>query len=160
MRDLFLLSGRQMAHMLTCFPLAHGAPKIDDRSIVSGIVYVIRNDLRSKDVPKGPTQNTPQALHTLEPTRHIRSDLWQPGGRTKASAHQDRFHPSEVHRTAANLQAARHAALRRSDERPQWRTPDARCRRLATAYAYRPMLLTRSSRRSSSHLPSAFYLNQ
>ncbi|MBY4639262.1 transposase [Gluconacetobacter entanii] len=34
------------------FPLAHGVPRVDDRRVLSGIVYVIRNGLQWKDVPK------------------------------------------------------------------------------------------------------------
>ena len=53
MSDLFLLSERQMARISPCFPLAHGVPRVDDRRVVSGIVYVIRNGLQWKDAPKG-----------------------------------------------------------------------------------------------------------
>lgn len=52
MSDLFLLSERQMARILPHFPLAHGVPRVDDRRVVSGIVYVIRNGLQWKDAPK------------------------------------------------------------------------------------------------------------
>ncbi|MFT8405035.1 MAG: transposase [Gluconobacter potus] len=34
------------------FPLAHGVPRVDDRRVLSGIVYVIHNDLQWKDAPK------------------------------------------------------------------------------------------------------------
>jgi transposase len=52
MSDLFLLSERQMARISPYFPLAHGVPRVDDRRVVSGIVYVIRNGLQWKDAPK------------------------------------------------------------------------------------------------------------
>jgi transposase len=52
MGDLFLLSQRQMARISPCFPLAHGVPRVDDRRVVSGIVYVIRHSLQWKDAPK------------------------------------------------------------------------------------------------------------
>ena len=52
MDDLFLLSERQMARISLFFPLAHGVPRVDDRRVVSGIVYVIRNGLQWKDAPK------------------------------------------------------------------------------------------------------------
>ena len=48
---LFLLSERQMARISPCFPLSHGVPRVDDRRVVSGIVYVIRNGLQRKDAP-------------------------------------------------------------------------------------------------------------
>ena len=52
MGNLFLLSERQMARIEGYFPLSHGVPRVDDRRVVSGIVYVIRNGLQWKDAPK------------------------------------------------------------------------------------------------------------
>jgi transposase len=52
MRDLFLLSERQMARISPYFPLAHGVARVDDRRVVSGIVYVIKHGLQWKDAPK------------------------------------------------------------------------------------------------------------
>src|ERR1700757_1745535 len=49
---LFLLSERQMARISPYFPPSHGIPRVDDRRVVSGIVYVIRNGLQWKDAPK------------------------------------------------------------------------------------------------------------
>lgn len=51
MSDLFLLSERQMARISPFFPLSHEVPRVDDRRVVSGIVYVIRNGLQWKDAP-------------------------------------------------------------------------------------------------------------
>ena len=53
MAGLFLLSERQMARISPYFPLSHGVPRVDDRRVVSGIVYVIRNGLPWKDAPVG-----------------------------------------------------------------------------------------------------------
>jgi transposase len=53
MGNLFLLSERQMARIETNPPLSHGMPRVDDRRVMSGIVYVIRNGLQRKDAPKG-----------------------------------------------------------------------------------------------------------
>ena len=50
---LFLLSERQMARISPYFPLSHGGPRVDDRRVVSGIVYVIRNGLQWKEAPRG-----------------------------------------------------------------------------------------------------------
>lgn len=49
---LFLLSAAQMARIEPFFPLAHGVPRVDDRRVVSGIVYVIKHGLQWKDAPK------------------------------------------------------------------------------------------------------------
>ena len=53
MSGLFLLSKAQMARISPHFPLAHGVPRVDDRQVVSGIVYVIRKGLQWKDAPSG-----------------------------------------------------------------------------------------------------------
>jgi transposase len=52
MDDLFLLSERQMARISPQFPLSHGVPRVDDRRVVSGVVYVIRNGPQWMDAPK------------------------------------------------------------------------------------------------------------
>lgn len=52
MSDLFLLGERQMARIKRYFPLSHGVPRVDDRHVVSGIVYVIRNGLQWADAPE------------------------------------------------------------------------------------------------------------
>lgn len=51
MADVVLLSPVQMARIAPCFPLSHGVPRVDDRRVVSGIVFVIRNGLRWRDAP-------------------------------------------------------------------------------------------------------------
>ena len=33
------------------FPLSHGVPRVDDRRVISGTVFVIRNGLRWRDAP-------------------------------------------------------------------------------------------------------------
>ncbi|OZA18649.1 MAG: hypothetical protein B7X90_11470 [Novosphingobium sp. 17-62-19] len=33
------------------FPLPHGGPRVDNRRIISGIIFVIRNGLRWHDAP-------------------------------------------------------------------------------------------------------------
>ena len=52
MSDLFWLSRAQMRRIEPYFPLSHGVPRVDDRKIVSGIIFVIRNGLRWRDAPK------------------------------------------------------------------------------------------------------------
>jgi len=51
--ELWLLSEAQMRRIEPYFPLSHGIPRVDDRRIVSGIIFVIRNGLRWRDVPAG-----------------------------------------------------------------------------------------------------------
>ena len=49
MTDLFLLSQAQMRRIVRYFPLSHGVARVDDRRIVSAIVFVIKNGLRWRD---------------------------------------------------------------------------------------------------------------
>lgn len=51
MSDLFWLSEDQLAKIAPYFPLSHGVPRVDDRRVVSGIIFVIRNGLRWRDAP-------------------------------------------------------------------------------------------------------------
>jgi transposase len=51
MSDLFWLTKLQMRRIEPYFPLSHGVPRVDDRRIVSGIIFVIRNGLRWRDAP-------------------------------------------------------------------------------------------------------------
>lgn len=50
--DVFLLSESQMARIKPLFPLAHDGPRVDDRRVLRGIVYVFRNGLQWKDASK------------------------------------------------------------------------------------------------------------
>ena len=51
MSDLFWLSEAQMARLRPYFPKSHGKPRVDDRRVLSGIIFVNRNGLRWRDVP-------------------------------------------------------------------------------------------------------------
>ena len=42
-----------MRRIAPYFPLSHGVPRVDDRRVISGIVFVIRNGLRWRDAPRG-----------------------------------------------------------------------------------------------------------
>ena len=52
MGDLIFLSEAQMRRIEPYFPLSHGIPRVDDRRVISGIIFVIRNGLRWRDAPK------------------------------------------------------------------------------------------------------------
>ena len=52
MTDLFWLSETQLEGIESFFPVSHGVPRVDDRRVVSGIVFVIKNGLRWRDAPK------------------------------------------------------------------------------------------------------------
>ena len=51
MSDLFLLSDKQLRRIEPYFPLSHGVPRVNDRRVLSGIIFVIRNGLRWRDAP-------------------------------------------------------------------------------------------------------------
>lgn len=42
-----------MARLRPYFPKSHGKPRVDDRRVLSGIVFVNRNGLRCRDAPSG-----------------------------------------------------------------------------------------------------------
>ena len=52
MSDLLWLLAAQMRRIKPYFPLSHGVARVDDRRIVSGIIFVIKNDLRWRDAPE------------------------------------------------------------------------------------------------------------
>jgi transposase len=52
MSDLYWLTDEQMARLEPYFPKSHGKPRVDDRRVLSGIVFVNRNGLRWCDAPK------------------------------------------------------------------------------------------------------------
>jgi transposase len=47
----YLLTLAQMRRLSPHFPLSHGVPRVDDRRVLSGIVYVIRHGLQWRDAP-------------------------------------------------------------------------------------------------------------
>ena len=51
MSDLFWLTDTQMARLEPFFPKSHGKPRVDDRHVLSGIIFINRNDLRCRDAP-------------------------------------------------------------------------------------------------------------
>ena len=52
MSNLFWLSTAQMARLEPHFPKSHGRARVDDRRVLSGIIFIIRNGLRWCDAPR------------------------------------------------------------------------------------------------------------
>ncbi|GAB6854146.1 hypothetical protein JCM15831A_11700 [Asaia astilbis] len=52
MSDLYWLTDEQMTRLEPFFPRSHGRPRVDDRRVLSGIIFVNRNGLRSRDAPR------------------------------------------------------------------------------------------------------------
>ena len=51
MTDLFWLTDAQMERLKPFFPLSHGVPRVDDKRVLSGIIFINRNGLRWRDAP-------------------------------------------------------------------------------------------------------------
>jgi len=51
MSNLFWLSDAQMARLKPFFSKSHGKPRVDDRRVLSGIIFINRNGLRWCDAP-------------------------------------------------------------------------------------------------------------
>ncbi|WP_404976359.1 transposase [Agrobacterium larrymoorei] len=49
---MLLLSESQMPRIEPYFSLSHGLPRVDDRSVLSGIIFVLHNGLRWRDAPR------------------------------------------------------------------------------------------------------------
>jgi transposase len=52
MGEDFMLTRKQLSRIKPYFPLSHGKPRVDDRRVISGIMYVIKNGLQWKDAPR------------------------------------------------------------------------------------------------------------
>ena len=106
MIDLFWLSQTQMRRIEMHFPLSHGIARVDDRRVISGIIFVIRNGLRWRDAPKeyGPHKTIYNRFirwSRLGVFNRIFAELAAEGGRP-ARLMIDATH-LKAHRTAASL---------------------------------------------------------
>ena len=92
MSDLFLLSTAQMRLIEPYFPLSHGVPRVDDRRIISAIIFVVLNGLRWPDVPReyGAHKTICNRFYPVEPDGCLQPDLCCPGDqRGKAGSAND-----------------------------------------------------------------------
>ena len=106
MSDLIWLSDAQMQRIAPYFPLSHGIARVDDRRVLSGIIFVIRNGLRWRDAPKdyGPHKtiyNRFVRWSRLGVFNRIFAELAGKGGRSERLM-IDATH-LKAHRTAASL---------------------------------------------------------
>ena len=71
MSDLFGLASEQMKRLQPFFPKSHGKARVDDRRVLSGIVFVNRNGLRCRDAPSayGPHKTLYNRLVTAAMTQ-------------------------------------------------------------------------------------------
>jgi transposase len=93
MCDLIWLSEAQMRRIEPHFPFVARDAEVDDRWIISGIIFIIRNGLRWRVAPKeyGPHKTIYNRLICLEPARRVQPDLRRAGGeRWEARSVDDR----------------------------------------------------------------------
>ena len=104
MSDLMLLSEAQMRRIEPYFPLSHGVPRVDDRLVLSGIIFVLRNGLRWRDAPReyGP--------HKTIYNRFIRWSRLGVFNRILAELTAKRGNPEQLMIDATHLKAHRTAA--------------------------------------------------
>lgn len=106
MDDLFWLSEAQMRRIAPYFPLSHGVPRVDDRKIVSGIIFTIKNGLRWRDVPADYGSSRTVYNRFIRWSRlgvfnHIFSELGAKG--SKSGRRLIDANDLKSHRTAASL---------------------------------------------------------
>tara|TARA_R110002049_G_scaffold124443_2_gene279871 strand:- start:5659 stop:6006 length:348 start_codon:yes stop_codon:yes gene_type:complete len=71
MSDLYGLSDAQVARLMPFFPKSHGKPRVDDRRVLSGIIFVNRDGLRWREAP---------AEYGLHKTLYSRWKRWNDKG--------------------------------------------------------------------------------
>lgn len=106
MSDLMFLSDAQMRRIEPYFPLSHGVPRVEDRRVLSGIIFVLRNGLRWRDAPKeyGPHKTICNRFirwSRLGVFNRILAELTAKGGKPEQLM-IDATH-LKAHRTAASL---------------------------------------------------------
>ena len=106
MSNLFWLTEAQMARLQPFFPKSHCKPRVDDRRVLSGIIYVKKNGLQWKDAPS--VYGPPKTLYNrfvrwsrMGVFARIFSELAQPGSDGEVIM-IDSTH-LKAHRTAASL---------------------------------------------------------
>lgn len=69
MSDLFWPRDGQMARLARYFPKSHGKPRIDDRRVLSGMIFINRNGLRWCDAGEyGPHKDSLPPSEAMEQT--------------------------------------------------------------------------------------------
>jgi transposase len=52
MNDIFYLGDEQFEKIKRYFPYPNGVPRVDDRRVISGIIYVLKHGLKWSHAPK------------------------------------------------------------------------------------------------------------
>ena len=118
MSDLFWLTNTQMARLAPFFPKSRGRARVDDRRVLSGIVFVNRNGLRWRDAPAA--YGPPKTLYNCW-VRWSRMGIFARMLMTLAEAGQDVSTVMidathlKTHRTASSLRRQKGGAVASSD---------------------------------------------
>lgn len=112
MSNLFWLTDEQMRRLESFFPRSRGRPRVDDRRVLSGIIFVNRNGLRWRDAPAA--YGSPKTLYNrwirwsrMGVFARMLMDLAAQGQQTE-TVMIDATH-LKAHRTASSLRAQRGA---------------------------------------------------
>ena len=115
MSGQFWLSDEQVERLRPYFPKPRGKPRVDDRRVLSGILFVLRNGLRWQDAPAvyGPHKtpyNRFARWSRMGVFARIFRDLAKPGA-DGDTLMMDSTH-LKAHRTAASLRKGGSAPVR------------------------------------------------
>ena len=105
MSDLFRLTDAQMTRLKPFFPLSHGVPRVDDRRVLSGIIFINRNGLRWRDATAeyGPPKTLYNQWLRLGLFARMLTELAREGQNT-GTVMIDATH-LKAHRTASSLRS-------------------------------------------------------
>ena len=119
MSNLFWLSEAQIARLEPFFPKSHGKPRVDDRRVLSGIIFINRNGLRWCDAPAeyGPHKtlyNRWKRWSDMGVFARIMAGLASEGAEQKTIMMDATY--LKAHRTASSLRAKKGGAAGSSGE--------------------------------------------
>ena len=108
MSNLFWLTDEQMERLKPFFPKSHGRPRVDDRRVLSGIIFINRNGLRWCDAPReyGPPKtlyNRWKRWGDMGVFARMMEGLASEGGEEKVVMIDATY--LKAHRTASSLRA-------------------------------------------------------
>jgi transposase len=114
MSDHYWLTDAQMERLRPFFPKSRGKPRVDDRRVLSGIIFINRNGLRWCDAPA--VYGPPKTLYNrwvrwsrMGVFARVLVELAAEGARTE-TVMMDATH-LKAHRTASSLRGQKGGAL-------------------------------------------------
>jgi len=107
MSNLFWLTDEQIDRLRPFFPKSHGKPRVDDRRVLSGIIFINRNGLRWCDAPReyGPPKTLYKRWGDMGVFARMMEGLASDGGEEKVVMIDATY--LKAHRTASSLRATK-----------------------------------------------------